>query len=71
MIFLNYMVCPNHRYRKLMEVWEFKEVYSLLSWAKSKSPYKGYGLKKSSHYCGTLAMRWLINYPTQKIIRFK
>ena len=31
MIFLDQMVHPNHRYRRFMKVWDFKEVASLLS----------------------------------------
>jgi len=39
MVSLEQMVLPNHRYRRFLKVWDFREVDSLLSQAKSSNPH--------------------------------
>ncbi|KAB2832404.1 MAG: transposase, partial [Caedimonadaceae bacterium] len=46
MVSLEQMVLPNHRYRRFRKVWDFSEVDSLLSQAKSNNPYEGHGLER-------------------------
>jgi IS5 family transposase len=46
MVCLNQVVSRNHRYRRFIELWDFKIVDATLSTVKSANPNEGYGITK-------------------------